>query len=282
MALVFTQPDRPTGRGLRATPSAVKRFALDHSLPLLQPAGWRDGQALEALRAARVEALVVAAYGRILPAAALVAPVLGAINIHASLLPRWRGAAPIQRALLAGDRETGITIMQMDEGLDTGAILAQQTIAIAEDEDAGSLHDRLAELGARMIGPALSDLAAGRARSRPQPSEGVTYAAKVDKAETRLDWSRSARELERATRAFRPAPGCSTRLAGANMKVWQAGVHAGAGAPGTVLAADARAIVVACGEDAMAITELQREGGKRLTADEFLRGHPLSPGDRFE
>lgn len=282
MALVFTQPDRATGRGLRAAASPVKRFSLDHSLPLLQPAGWRDGEAVEAVRAARVEALVVAAYGMILPPSALAAPVLGAINIHASLLPRWRGAAPIQRALLAGDRQTGITIMQMDTGLDTGAILAQQAIAIAEDEDAGTLHDRLAELGSRMIGPALSDLAAGRAQSRPQPSEGVIYAAKLDKAETRIDWSRPARELERATRAFRPAPGCSTRLAGATMKVWRARVAAGAGVPGTVLAADDGAILVACGEDALAITELQREGGKRLAAGPFLRGHPLSRGDRFE
>jgi methionyl-tRNA formyltransferase len=220
--------------------------------------------------------LVVAAYGLILPQSLLDIPRLGALNIHASLLPRWRGAAPIQRALLAGDAQSGITIMQMDAGLDTGPVLAQRAVAISPEEDAASLHDKLAALGAEMIVDALADIAAGRARAVPQAADGVTYAPKIGKRETVLDWARPALELERAVRAFHPA---STSLEGEAVRIWRARVAPGAGAPGTVL--QATPLVIACGMEALAIEELQRAGGKRLRAADFLRGRPLQPGARF-
>jgi methionyl-tRNA formyltransferase len=223
---------------------------------------------------------VVAAYGLILPQALLDIPRHGALNIHASLLPRWRGAAPVQRALLAGDAETGISIMQMDAGLDSGPVLMQKRVPIAADDDAGRLHDKLAAVGADAIVSALAEIQAGRARPTPQPSAGVTYAAKIDKREARLDWSRTATELERAVRAFRPAPGAFALLDGTAFKVWRASVVDAEGAPGTVLEAHEN-IVVACGERALAVSELQRAGGKRLTAREFLRGQPLAPGARL-
>jgi methionyl-tRNA formyltransferase len=213
--LVLTQPDRAAGRGLQFAAGPVKRLATARGLAVFQPESLKGGQAAERVLAARPDALVVAAYGLLLPPALLQAGRYGALNIHASLLPRWRGAAPIQRALLAGDRETGISIMQMDAGLDTGPVLRQERIAIAADEDAGTLHDKLASLGARLIVRALAEIEAGDAVAAPQPAGGVTYAAKIDKRETRLDWSRPARELERAVRAFRPAPGHS-RCAAAN------------------------------------------------------------------
>jgi methionyl-tRNA formyltransferase len=233
-------------------------------------------ESIERVRQARPDALVVAAYGLILPQVLLDIPRHGAINIHASLLPRWRGAAPIQRALLAGDRRTGVSIMQMDAGLDTGPVLAQQAIPIAPEEHAGTLHDKLARLGAEMIVATLQDVAAGRARAQPQPADGATYAPKIDKRETVLDWSRSAVELERAVRAFHPA---STALGGEPIRLWRARVAPGRGAPGSVL--DPAALVVACGAEALEIQELQRAGGKRLAAADFLRGHPLAPGARF-
>jgi methionyl-tRNA formyltransferase len=223
---------------------------------------------------------VVAAYGLLLPPPLLEAGRYGALNVHASLLPRWRGAAPIQRALLAGDAETGISIMQMDAGLDTGGVLLQRRIPIATDDDAGTLHDKLAALGASAIVTALADLAAGRARATPQPETGVTYAAKIDKAETRLDWARPARELERAVRAFRPAPGAFAVLEGEPVKIWRAELLEAEGEPGTLRVLDGK-LVAACGEQALAITQLQRAGGRALSAAEFLRGRPLPPGARF-
>jgi len=279
--LVLTQPDRPAGRHLRVAASPVKRFAQTEGIRVLQPATLR-GAAPEVLsvRELRPDALVVAAYGLLLPPALLDAGRYGAVNIHASLLPRWRGAAPIQRALLAGDGETGISIMQMDAGLDTGPVLAQHRIRIESNEDSGSLHERLAALGASAIVEALADIEAGRVSPIPQSAEGVTYAPKIDKRETRLDWSRPAGELERAVRAFRPAPGAFAMLQGEAIKVWRSRVESGEAAPGTVLHA-ADELVVACAGDALAISELQRPGGRRLSALEFLRGRPLPAGARF-
>jgi len=276
IALVLTQPDRPAGRGLNRAESPVKRFALGRNIEVFQPEDFKDARSRERVRAAGPEALVVAAYGLILPPPLLDLAPHGAINIHASLLPRWRGAAPIQRALLAGDAQSGVSIMQMDAGLDTGPVLAQRAVAIAADEDAASLHDKLAALGAEMIVAVLQDLAAGRARPVPQPPTGVTYARKIDKREALLDWTRPALELERAARAFHPA---STRFDGEPVKVWRARVVPGRGVPGTLL--DARNLVVACGEDALAITELQRAGGRRLSAADFLRGRALAAHARF-
>ena len=224
---------------------------------------------------------MVAAYGLLLPPALLEVGRHGAFNIHASLLPRWRGAAPIQRAILAGDADTGISIMQMDTGLDTGAIVLQRRVAIDADDDAGTLHDKLAVLGGAAIVDALALIERGHAVATPQSAGGVTYAPKIRKEETRLLWPRSAFELERAVRAFRPSPGAFTLLAGEALKIWRARVIAGQGAPGAVLDAGSE-LVVACGSDALAISELQRPGSRRLKAREFLRGHRLAPGRRFD
>lgn len=280
MASVLAQPDRPAGRGLRATPGAVKRFALERGLEVFQPARLKAPEVLAHIAALRPDAFVVAAYGMLIPQTLLDAARRGAFNIHASLLPRWRGAAPIQHALLAGDRETGVSIMKMDAGLDTGPLLARRRIPIEGDDDAGTLHDKLAELGAQMIVIALADVERGHAVATAQPEQGVTYAPKIQKAETRLDWSRGAAELERAVRAFRPAPGAFTLLEGEPLKVWRAAVHSGEGAPATVLAS-AKNLLVACGEDALELIELQRPGSRRLSAGDFLRGKPLAPGTRF-
>lgn len=280
VALVLTQPDRSAGRGLRPAPSAVKRMALARGLTVYQPASLRASEALAPIAAARADAIVVAAYGLLLPGALLALARYGAINIHASLLPRWRGAAPIQRALLAGDAETGITIMQMDEGLDTGPILEQRRIPIGAQDDAQTLHDRLAALGAEMIVRTLADIAAGRARAVPQPSEGVSYAPKIAKEETVIDWSEPCAQIERRIRALRPAPGARTLLRGVPLKLWRAECVDASGASGTVLVA-ADALVVACGQGALAVRELQLAGGRRLAAAEFLRGHPLAAGERL-
>jgi methionyl-tRNA formyltransferase len=278
---VLTQPDRPAGRGLRAASSDVKKLALERGLEVFQPATLKDDDALARLGAARPQVLVVAAYGLLLPPRALAAAPLGALNIHASLLPRWRGAAPIQRALLAGDRETGITVMQMDAGLDTGAMLSQHPLAIAADDDARSLHDKLAAMGAQAIVAALADLAAGRVQPRPQPADGVTYAQKISKDEAELDWSQPCVEIERRLRALRPAPGARTQLRGEAIKLWRARCAAGSGSPGSVLASGADGVLVACGEGALLVSELQRAGGTRLAAADFLRGCPIEAGERL-
>jgi methionyl-tRNA formyltransferase len=280
LALVLTQPDRPAGRGLKAGINPVKRLALERDLEVFQPHTLGTDSSAR-IRAARPDALVVAAYGLIFPQAVLDAAAQGALNIHASLLPRWRGAAPIQRAILAGDAQTGISIMQMDAGLDTGAVLAQSAVAIAPDDDAGTLHDKLAALGAEMIVTTLAEVQAGRARALPQPQQGVTYANKLAKHETLLDWSRPADELERAVRALRPSPGAATLLDGVPLKLWRATVTAGRGTPGELLSSSEAGLVVASGEGALAITQLQRPGGRRLAAGEFLRGYRLAPGVRF-
>ena len=246
----------------------------------MQPATLKDAETVARVAHMRADALVVAAYGLLLPQAMLNAATHGAINIHASLLPRWRGAAPIERAILAGDCETGVSIMKMEAGLDTGPVFAQRRLNLGSDDDAGTLHDKLAALGAEMIVAALDDIAAGRARAASQPEEGVTYAAKITKAETRLDWTRGAVELERAIRAFRPQPGASAILATEPVKIWRAHVVKDRGAPGEILSA-VDALTVACGEGALAITELQRPGARRLSAADFLRGRPLAAGMRF-
>jgi methionyl-tRNA formyltransferase len=276
---VVTQPDRPRGRSRsELVPSPVKLVAMEEGLPLLQPESPRTDAFFAEVQALEPDLSVVVAYGHILPRAVVDLPPRGTLNIHASLLPRWRGAAPIQRALLAGDRETGISIMQMDEGLDTGPVLAQRSVPVGDDDDAGSLHERLAELGAEMIVAALTEIAAGRARPLPQPPEGATYARKLAKHETQLDWTHPAAELERAVRAFRPTPGASTRLDGEPLKLWRARVVAARLAPGEI----AGGLVVGCGQGALEVLELQRPGGKRLSAAEFLRGHPLAPGAHFQ
>jgi methionyl-tRNA formyltransferase len=261
-------------------PSAVKRLAVERGLAVFQPLNLKAPQDLARIAAANADAMVVAAYGLILPPPALEAGRRGAFNIHASLLPRWRGAAPIQRALLAGDRESGISIMQMDAGLDTGPVLCRHPVPIAADDDAGTLHDKLAAIGAEAIVATLAEVEAGRARPVPQPEGGVTYAAKIEKADARLVWTQTASALERAIRAFRPTPGAYGLLEGEPVEIWRARVAAGAGEPGSVLQAGDE-IVIACGEKALAVAELQRAGGRRLSAIEFLRGHRLSPGARF-
>ncbi len=284
IGLVLTQPDRPAGRGMKLQASAVKQCALDLGLPLAQPRSLRldgkyadDAQAARAaLLAAAPEVMVVAAYGLILPPWVLALPPHGCLNIHGSLLPRWRGAAPIQRAIEAGDAETGITIMQMDAGLDTGAMLLAERLPIAPTDSTAILHDRLAEQGARLIVQALADLAAGRLQPRAQPDSGVTYAHKIDKAEAAIDWQQSASVLERRIRAFDPFPGCSAELLGQSVKVWRARVAAGQGAPGQVLMASGGRLVVACGEQALELLELQLPGGRRLAAQDFLLRHPAA------
>jgi len=281
LALVLTQPDRPAGRGLKPHPSPVKRLALDYGIPIAQPASLKDAGAQDTLRGVGADVMVVAAYGLILPPSVLVMPRLGAINIHASLLPRWRGAAPIQRALLAGDRETGVCIMQMEAGLDTGPVLLSESIPIRGEDNARTLHDRLADLGAELLLKALDDLESGAIMRRPQPAEGVTYAAKVDRAEARIDWTRPALEIWCKVRAFNPHPGAASRLRDEELKIWQGALTLHSGIPGTVLEAGPPGIVVACGEGSLRILELQRAGGKRLTPAEFLRGHRLLPGERL-
>ena len=287
--LVLTQPDRPAGRGMKLQASPVKQFALANHLPLAQPRSLRlDGKypddaaaARTALDAARLDVLVVAAYGLILPAWVLATPRLGCINIHASLLPRWRGAAPIHRAIEAGDTQTGITIMQMDEGLDTGDMLLVERLAIRPDDSTASLHDRLAPLGARLIVEALEIAACGGLTRTPQPADGVTYAHKIEKAEAAIDWHTSAAQIERRLRAFDPFPGANTSIGGAVVKCWRGRVVAGSGAPGTVLAVGDEGITVACGDGALQLVELQRAGGKRLGAKAFLQGGAPAPGERL-
>jgi methionyl-tRNA formyltransferase len=278
VALVLTRPDRRAGRGLKPQFSAVKQRALDRGLPLLQPSRLDDPETLGAIAAARPAAVVVAAYGLLLPPALLALPPRGCLNVHASLLPRWRGAAPIQRALLAGDSATGITIMQMDSGLDTGPILLQEPVAISPEDTAGTLHDKLALLGASLLVRALATPPAPRA----QDGRVATYAARISRGEAEIDWRKSAMEIERQVRAFDPVPGAQTRHEGMALKIWRARIERGVSAPsGTVCAAEPGGIVVACGSDGLRITELQRAGGRRLAAGAFLSGFRLARGARF-
>jgi methionyl-tRNA formyltransferase len=257
----------------------VKRFAGSRGLALLQAPTLRDNEVQARIAVAKPDFLVVAAYGLILPQAVLDMAPGGALNIHASLLPRWRGAAPIQRALLAGDRETGITIMRMDAGLDTGPVLAQERVAIMPDDDARTLHDKLASLGARMIVSTLADATSGRLREVQQASTGVSYARKLGKRETDIDWQLPAAQIECAIRALRPWPGATAKLRAEPLKVWRAQLRSAHGEAGTVIASGDEGVLVACAKDALLLTELQRPGGKRLPAAAFLRGCPIGPGE---
>jgi methionyl-tRNA formyltransferase len=282
---VFTQPDRPAGRGQALHVSPVKRRALEFGLAVHQPATFKAPEAQELLRGMQVDVLVVVAYGLILPAAALEIPKFGCVNIHASLLPRWRGAAPIQRALLAGDARTGVTIMRMEPGLDTGPMLAARDIRVERRDNAKLLHDRLATLGAELIAESLPGLAAGTLREVVQPTEGVTYAAKIDKSEALIDWRQSAEEISRQVRAFNPWPVAETRFKGEQLRIWDAEaleslMPESAGAPGSVLTATREGIDVSCGAGVLRILKLQLAGRKTLPAEEFLRGQRLD-GTRF-
>ncbi|WP_090139712.1 methionyl-tRNA formyltransferase [Limnohabitans sp. DM1] len=293
IVLVLTQPDRPAGRGMKLQASPVKQWALAHGVPVAQPRSLRlDGKypedaaaAREALLAAQADAMIVAAYGLILPQWVLDLPPRGCLNIHASLLPRWRGAAPIHRAIEAGDSQTGITIMQMDAGLDTGDMLLVRDETIWPTDTTAVLHDRLAALGGEAIVQALADI--DQLQRQPQPSEGVNYAHKIEKAEAALDWALSAEVLARRIRAFDPFPGMTVPLtteAGTEtLKLWQAVAEPlpRPAEPGTLVQADASGVRVACGQGQLCLTQLQRPGGKRLSAADFLRGCPLQPGQRL-
>jgi methionyl-tRNA formyltransferase len=293
MALVLTQPDRPAGRGMKLQASPVKQFALEHGIPVAQPRSLRlDGKypddaaaAQRAINEAQADAMVVAAYGLILPQWVLDAPRLGCLNIHASLLPRWRGAAPIHRAIEAGDAETGVTIMQMDAGLDTGAMLLSERVPILATDTTGSLHDKLAPLGGRLIVEALELAACGGLVATPQPQAGVSYANKIEKAQAAIDWSQPAEVIARRIRAFDPFPGAQSVLNGETIKLWQAQAVPTAqadAAPGQIVSVAAHGIVVRCGEASLRVTQLQRAGGKRWPAADFLRGFQLAQGMRFD
>jgi methionyl-tRNA formyltransferase len=254
---------------------------MERGIAVFQPDSLKLPDALDRIQKTGADAMVVAAYGLILPPAVLHATSGGALNIHASLLPRWRGAAPIQRALLAGDAETGISIMQMDAGLDTGPLLSQQALPVHDDDDAGTLHEKLAALGARMLIQTLEALSSGEIIPKPQPATGATYANKIDKAEAAIDWSRPAIEIERKIRAFRPSPGASTEFAGMPLKIWRAHARDEAGSPGRILGTREDTVLVGCGQGVLAVQELQRAGARRLSAADFLRGQSLPAGARL-
>jgi methionyl-tRNA formyltransferase len=285
IALVLTQPDRPAGRGLKLTPSAVKCTAERLGLALAQPASLKTPEAQNELRAVDADLMVVAAYGLILPQAVLDLPRHGCLNIHASLLPRWRGAAPIQRAILAGDSETGITIMQMDAGLDTGAMLLKHALPIAPDDTAGSLHDKLAQIGAASIVEAIAQC--GALSPQNQDNALATYAAKISKAEARLDWQQDAHLLLRQVRAYNPFPGAFTTLDDGIIKIWRAEAvdsgegHSGEGNPGEIIRVERSGVVVACGSGALRLLELQPAGSKSMSADAFAAGRALRETARF-
>ena len=288
--LVLTQPDRPAGRGMQLHPSPVKQFALTHAIPVAQPTSLRlDGKYAEEATAAHAllqdtphDVMVVAAYGLLLPQSVLSIPRLGCINIHGSLLPRWRGAAPIHRAIEAGDTQTGITIMQMDQGLDTGAMLLSETVDIQAKDTTGDLHDRLANLGGRLIVDALRALESGKLAATPQPEMGMTYAAKISKQEATLNFQASATILERKIRVFNPFPTASAEISGITLKIWHAECVDLTGEPGQILSVTEQGVTVACGHGALVLKELQKPGGKRLPAAEFVKGFPMKLGQRFE
>ena len=287
---VLTQPDRPAGRGRVLKDSPVKRLAQQLKLPLLQPAGLQSPAACAALASWVPDALVVVAYGLILPATVLTLPRLGCLNVHASLLPRSRGAAPIQRAILAGDAETGVTIMQIEAGLDTGPILAQQRVPIDPAANAQQLHDRLAPLGAELMMATLDQAQAGLLRAQPQADQGVTYAAKIDKSEARIGWSRAAGEIERQIRAFNPWPVAQTQWQGQQLRLWEARVAGEVSAaaapadrpsPGTILGLEHDRLMVQCGQGRLALMKLQLAARRIVTAREFASGHDALTGSRF-
>lgn len=282
---VVTQPDRPKGRDLKLQPSPVKELSLQSHLPVLQPLKAREESFIAELRALQPDLIAVAAFGQILPKGILDLPRLGCLNVHTSLLPKYRGASPIQSAILHGETETGVTIMKMDVGLDTGDILTQRATPIRDEDNAATLHDRLAQLGAELLVETIPAYATGQIQPQPQQHEFATHVAKIKKEEGRVDWSQPARVIWNRIRAFTPWPGAFTQLPGPTqpmlLKLWQAEVVAQNGPVGEVLAADKTGIVVGCGEGSLRITSLQREGGRRLTAAEFLAGHPLPVGLRL-
>jgi methionyl-tRNA formyltransferase len=282
---VVTQPDRPKGRDLKLRPSAVKELATRRGLPILHPARARDDAFALELRACQPDLIVVAAYGQILPQGILDLPRFGCLNVHTSLLPKYRGAAPIQWAILNGETETGATIMRMDAGLDTGDIVAQETLLIRPEDTSETLHDRLAKAGAELLARTIPVYIAGQIRLQPQPATGVTYAPRIKKQDGQIDWAQPARSILNRLRALTPWPGAFAHLPGQPpllLKIWQAEVVEAAGPPGEVLRADkAAGIVVACGQGALRVVGLQREGGRRLSAQEFLAGHALMPGQRL-
>ncbi|NKJ21943.1 methionyl-tRNA formyltransferase [Dyella sp. SG609] len=274
---VYTQPDRPAGRGRKLTPSPVKQAALAAGIPVEQPESLKSQEARDTLAAWRADLMVVVAYGLILPRKVLALPRLGCWNVHASLLPRWRGAAPIQRAILAGDTESGVDLMQMEAGLDTGPVLLERRTPIERADTGGSLHDRLSALGAEVLAEGLRRAMAGETPSpRAQPEDGVTYAHKLDKAEAKLDFQRDALSLERQVRAFDPWPVAEGEIAGEPLRIWAAEAIARdhAAAPGSVLSAGRDGIEIACGEGALRVTALQRAGGKRIGAADYLNARP--------
>ncbi len=282
---VVTQPDKPKGRELKLTPSPVKVLAEKLNLLVLQPLKAREEKFVAELRELKPDLLVVVAYGQILPQALLDVPTYGCLNVHTSLLPKYRGAAPIQWAIADGEPETGVTIMKMDAGLDTGPILSMRRTPILPEDDSQKLHDRLAQLGAELLVETIPGYVAGKIQPHPQPTEGTTYAAKIKKEDGQIDWSLPTEKIWNRLRAFTPWPGAYTFLQGEPkpqlLKIWKSGVVELKGEAGTVLSADKTGIVVACGQNALRILELQREGGKRMTAEQFLIGHPLKPGGRF-
>ena len=276
---VYTQPPRQAGRGKQLRRSPIHSAALAHGIPVFTPASFKSGEAQDEFRALHADAAVVVAYGLILPAAILQAPPLGCFNLHASLLPRWRGAAPIQRAIMAGDPMTGVCVMAMDEGLDTGAVLLRAETPIGPKSTAGELHDRLAEMGAPMMVAALRGVAGGQLQAQPQPEVGVTYAKKIDKSEARIDWRRPAAELDCLIRGLSPFPGAWCEWQGNRIKILLARPEAAdGGAPGTILDHD---LLVACGEGALRLKRLQRSGRAVMDSAAFLRGSPLQPGDKL-
>lgn len=291
--LVLTQPDRPAGRGMKLQASAVKQWAQSQSIAVAQPRSLRlDGKYPEdaaaahaVIEAAQADVMVVAAYGLILPQWVLDMPRLGCLNIHASLLPRWRGAAPIHRAIEAGDLETGVTIMQMDAGLDTGDMLLVESLAINVTDTTGTLHDRLAALGGQMVVQALNLAGSGQLHPVQQPTEGVSYAHKIEKAEAAVDWTQPVAVVDRHIRAMTPFPGASTQLGPETLKLWQCEIDSCSRPPdmreGQILSANAEGVRVVCGDGVLVLTELQRAGGKRLGSDDFLRGFALVPGMLF-
>jgi methionyl-tRNA formyltransferase len=283
---VVTQPDRPKGRQLKLTPSPVKELALAHRLPVLQPDRARAADFIDALAALRPELIAVAAYGQILPQGILDLPRFGCLNVHTSLLPKYRGAAPIQWAILNDEPQTGVTIMKMDAGLDTGDILTQDSTPIHSNDTAETLHDRLASMGAQLLTRTVPPYVAGDIKPYPQPSEGVSYAPKIKKQDGQIDWQQPARVIWNRVRGLAPWPGTVTRLPGegqsALLKVWAAEISAESGDPGRVLRADKNGIVVGCGRDALRLLVLQLEGGRRLNAQEFLTGHAIGPGLQLE
>jgi methionyl-tRNA formyltransferase len=282
---VVTQPDRPKGRDLKLQPSPVKTLALENKVQVLQPERARNEDFVQQLREAQPELIAVAAFGQILPQSILDLPRFGCLNVHTSLLPKYRGAAPIQWSILNGDTETGVTIMKMDAGMDTGPILAQEETAITPDDTSETLHDRLAMMGAGLLVRTIPDYVGGTIQSRAQPSEGATYASKIKKSDGQIDWNQPARVIWNRVRGLAPWPGAFTHLPGQAegglIKIWKAEVADVAGASGEISQADKSGIVVGCGKGSLRITALQREGGRRLGAGEFLAGHPLQRGQRL-